>query len=344
MVASRTLAASLLAIAVAAAAPQSAIAPHLRSFLSGSLKFSAGELTDLERGKIVRHRLDATAPSEVAAVGAVRIAADKDVFVEAYRDIVRFKRGPEVLQIGRFSNPPALSDLDSLTITKEDADLRDCRVHDCDVRLPANAIARVQQEIDWSAADADARAAAVFKQLLFDHVHAYATGDSGRIAQYDDDKRPVTPLQDFEGLLKASAYIGSLAPGLDAHLRDYPHSPLAGAEDLLYWSKEKFGLTPFITVTHVTITRDAQGDYVMASKDVYSSRYFDASLTLSIAADAVDGNDGFFLVYMNRSRASALKGAFAGLRRSIVERRARGSIEENLRGLKLRLEKGFMGK
>lgn len=343
MIASRNLAASLLAMAVAAAAPQPALAPHLRSFLSGALKFSAGELTDLERGKIVRHRLDASAPSEVAAVGAVRIAADKNVFIDAYRDIVRFKRGPEVLQIGRFSNPPVLSDLDGLTITRDDADLRTCRVHDCDIRLPASAIARVQHEIDWSAADADARAAALFKQLLLDHVHAYATGESGRIAQYDDDKQPVMRMKDFEGVLDASAFIGSLVPGLDAHLRDYPRAPLAGAEDLLYWSKEKFGLTPFITVTHVTITRDAQGDYVMTSKDVYSSRYFDASLTLSIASDAVDG-DGFFVVYMNRSRASALKGAFAGLRRSIVERRARGSIEENLRSLKLRLEKGFMGR
>jgi hypothetical protein len=239
MIASRTLAASLLALAVAAAAPQSGLAPHLRSFLSGPLKFSAGELTDLERGKIVRHRLDASAPSEVAAVGAVRVAADKNVFVDAYRDIVRFKRGPEVLQIGRFSDPPVLSDLDGLTITKDDADLRTCRVHDCDIRLPASAIARVQHEVDWTAPDADARAGDLFKHLLLDHVHAYATGESGRIAQYDDDKQPVMRMKDFEGLLDGSAFIGSLVPGLDAHLRDYPHAPLAGADDLLYWSKEK---------------------------------------------------------------------------------------------------------
>jgi hypothetical protein len=343
MIAFRTLSASLLALALAADTPLSALAPHLRSLLSDALKFSPGELADLQRGKIVRHRLDVSAPSEVAAVGAVRIAADRDVFVDAYRDIVRFKRGPEVLQIGRFSNPPVLSDLDGLTVTKDDADLRGCRVHDCDIRLPASAIARVQQEIDWRAADADARAAALFKQLLFDHVHAYATGQSGRIAQYDDEEQPVMRMKDFQGLLDASPVIGTLVPGLDAHLRDYPHSPLAGAEDLLYWSKEKFGLTPFITVTHVTITHDSQGDYVMTSNDVYSSRYFDASLTLSVASNAADGN-GFFLVYMNRSRASALKGAFAGLRRSIVERRARGSIEENLRSLKLRLEKGTAGR
>ena len=28
---------------------------------------------------------------------------------------------------------------------------------------------------------------------------------------------------------------------------------MAGAEDFLYWSKEKFGIAPFITVTHVVI-------------------------------------------------------------------------------------------
>ena len=76
--------------------------------------------------------------------------------------------------------------------------------------------------------------------------------------------------------------------GLDEHIREFPDRPIAGAEDFLYWSKEKFGLTPFITVTHVTIARDAEGDYVMTSKDVYSSRYFDASLTVAIASDAVE--------------------------------------------------------
>jgi hypothetical protein len=48
-------------------------------------------------------------------------------------------------------------------------------------------------------------------------------------------------------------------------------------------------------------------------------------------------------VYVNRSRADALKGAFSGLRRSIVERRARASLEENLRLTKIRLE-GSAGK
>jgi hypothetical protein len=122
------------------------------------------------------------------------------------------------------------------------------------------------------------------------------------------------------------------------YLRSFPAGSLPGAEDFLYWSKARFGLTPFVTVTHVTIAPPTPTSAVIASKDVYSSRYFDASLTLTIASDSVGSPDAFYLVYINRSRANALKGPLAGLRRMIVERRAIASLDENLRRVKLRLE------
>jgi len=46
------------------------------------LKFSPGEVADLERGKIVRHALDANAPGEIATVGAVRVNARKEVLIK----------------------------------------------------------------------------------------------------------------------------------------------------------------------------------------------------------------------------------------------------------------------
>ena len=335
---SLSIAAAVTAVALAtAAAPATTIAPDLRTVLSKDLKFAPFELADLERGRIVKHGLDAAAPGEIAVVGATRVNARKEAFVDRVRNIEEFKRGPDVVQIGRFSDPPKLEDLASLTIGREDVDLRRCRVGSCDIRLPADVIARVPREIDWKAPNADARAAALFKQVLFENVRAYVSGGPGRIVEYDDEKRPVRPLDDFAGLLNNSPYLGTLVPGLPGHLQRFS-DPLAGAEDFLYWSKEKFGLTPFITVTHVTITRTASGAYVIASRDVYSSRYFDASLSLTIASDAV-GPTAFYLVYANRSRAYALKGPLAGLRRSIIERRAKGSVEENLRTMKLRLER-----
>jgi hypothetical protein len=322
----------------AGADPISDLQPELRVLLSKTFRFSPSDLADLEKGKVVTRRIGATTAGEAGAIGAVLVKARKETFVDRYRDIVQFKRGAEVLEIGRFSNAPSVADLASLTVGKQDVDVRSCRVGNCDIRLPAAAIVRFQKEIDWRAPDADARAAMLFKEILLSNVHAYVSGGPGRIVEYDDDEQPVHAVYDFEGLLKSSPYIEELAPGLFRHLEAFPSQALAGAEDFLYWSKEKFGLTPFITVTHVVITRPAPTTYVLASKDVYSSRYIDASLTLTIASDAVTVPDAFYLVYINRSRASALKGAFAGLRRSIVERRAKGSLDENLRAIKARLE------
>ncbi len=91
-------------------------------------------------------------------------------------------------------------------------------------------------------------------------------------------------------------------------------------------------------MTHAVITRTTAGAFVIASRDVYSSRYFDASLSYAMASPDVDTPNAFYLVYANRSRAAALKGAFASIRRSIVERRARNALEENLRNTRARLE------
>ena len=110
-----------------------------------------------------------------------KAVAEMQPLVERFRDIVHFKRGPDVLQIGRFSSPPVLHDLDALTITKDDLDLRDCRVGDCDVRLPAEAIGRFQREINWTAADADAQAAVLFKRILYEDVRTYVSGGRRRL-------------------------------------------------------------------------------------------------------------------------------------------------------------------
>jgi hypothetical protein len=333
---------ALLAAAATATAtawaPASDVQPELRALLTHDFRFSPSEVADLEKGKIVAHRLGAASAGEIAVVGAARVKAHKEAFVNRYRDIVQFKGGADVVQIGRFSDPPILDDLAALTIDKQDLDVRTCRVSDCDIRLPEDVIVRFQREIDWKAHDADEQAAALFKKVLVDDVRAYMSGGPGRIVQYDDDKRPVRPADDFAGVLKNSPYVAALVPGLPGHLLEFPVHTLPGAEDFVYWSKEKFGFTPFISVTHVTIAHPAPTSVVIASRDVYSSRYFDASLSLTIASDAVGAPDAFYLVYVNRSRANALKGILSGLRRALVERRAKAAIDDNLRATKARLE------
>ena len=84
-------------LAVSAAVPASDLPPALRKLLSKELKFTPSELAELEIGKVVAHRLGATAPGEVGAAGAIRVKGRKEAFVDLYRDIVNFKRDPDVV-------------------------------------------------------------------------------------------------------------------------------------------------------------------------------------------------------------------------------------------------------
>jgi hypothetical protein len=325
--------------ALMAAPPPSDIDPAVRGVMTRYLRFTAGELADLQNGKIVRHSTDASAPGELAVAGGARIRSSKEAFLDRMRDIARFKRGPDVTQIGRFSNPPTLQDLATLTIDNDDFDLRSCRVGDCDARLPADVIRRFQQEIGAGGADAQRRITELFKRVLLEHVIAYEKGEThGRILEYDDDEPPIRPADEFEGVLRDSPALAALVPGLPDHLRHYPSGRVPNTEDFLYWSKEKFGIAPFITATHVTILCPAVHTCVVTTKDVYSSRYIDASLAISIATDSEMSREHFYLIYANRSRANALKGGFATLRRALAGRRARSSLEENLRAIRSRLE------
>jgi len=328
-----------LAAIEARATPGSDLQPELRSLLTNALKFSPSEVADLEQGKVVAHGLGATAEGEAGAVGAARINGRKEAFIDLYRDITRFKRGPGVLAIGVFGEKPSVGDLAPLPLDTQDVNLRNCRVGHCDIRLPASAIIRFQNEIDWTASDADVQAATLFRQVLADIVRAYVSGGPGRITEYDDEKRSVRPVDDFSSLLAGAPYVDDLVPGLAAHLEGPSTNPLPGSEDIVYWSKERWGdLDPFVTVTHVAIPRLVRVGRVIASRDVYSSRFLDASLSVTIASGAVSTPEAFYLVYINRSRADALKGKAADLRRSVVERRSKRGLEENLKLMKLRLE------
>lgn len=320
----RSLAWLLLCAAGAAVAQERDIEPEVSEALTAQLRFTAQELAALRRGQVVKHGLPSRAAGEIAVVGAVRIAAPKNAFFANVRDIARFKSGPEVLQIGRFSSPPALEDLAALTIDRNDFDVASCRVGDCGVRLPASLIERFAREIDRRAPDAQARGAALFKQILIDDVTAFLSG-ADHLAQYDDGNKPIRRRDEYDGIRANMPEIGALMP--------------AAAERFLYWSKEKFGLDPFITVTEVSIACRSASTCLMTTRDVYSSRYLDASVALVIATDA-GSPEAFYLVYDNRSRASALKGSLGGLRRSLAERRARGGLEDSLKTIKKLLEKG----
>jgi len=223
----------MLVGAATLAAVESDIDTAIRGVLTRYLRFTTSELADLQAGKIVRHGLDSTAAGEVGVVGAVRIKAPKATFLTRVRDIARFKSGPDVLQIGKFSRPPTIDDLASLTVEPSDFDVRECKVGDCDVRLPAAVIQRLEREVYLNALDVQQQAAARFKQVLLEDVTAYVSGGPGRFEQYDGGSRPIRPLDEFDGVLRSSPALAALVPGLPDHLNSFPSSRLPDAEDFL---------------------------------------------------------------------------------------------------------------
>jgi hypothetical protein len=130
----------------------------------------------------------------------------------------------------------------------------------------------------------------------------------------------------LRAIIEHSPYLGAIAPAYPRYLLEFPKVSLPVIDSFVYWSKEVFGLKPVVSVTHVSVYQNPAVPTMLigASKQIYASHYFEASLGLTMAVD--DGSldrPGMYLLYVNRTFADALSGAMSGLRRSAAARRAR---------------------
>jgi hypothetical protein len=316
---------------------------ELQTFLQSKLQFSKQEIGDVQKGKVVAKVLPSEG-HEVAVFGITPIKAPADFFVDSFRDIERFKKGTFVLQVKKFSTPPRLEDLDQLTIDDSDWNaLKKCKVGDCDVKLPQDMILRLRREMDWSAPNAREKATELFRAAALEYVDAYLQGGNQELTEYNDKKQPVRLAEEFDAIMEASPYIFEYDPKFHDYLHDYPKKKLEAVEDFVYWSKEKFGLKPVISITHVSIYK-VPGSHVtlMASKQIYASHYFESSLGLTVTVEVEESpNPTFYLLYFNRSRSDGLRGGFSGLTRGIVKGRARSGAQDNLEKIRRTIEERY---
>ncbi len=317
--------------------------------LSQKLKFSAADLRALDAGSAVIKTLDTSVREELAHVGAVYLDAPSGRFVERFRDIVQFESGPGIPQIGRFSSPPRLEDLKSLTLPRTDvATLHRCRPGDCDVKLPEAAMRRFRDEVDWSSPTAALQANEVAREMIFELVRAYQAEGNAALGHYDDGDEPLPVAKQFRGLLANSDPLPDPVPELLAYLDDYPHGRLEGAEDFFYWTVVDFGLKPTIRVNHVTIypLRETSPPsprsivrYAVAIKQLYASHYFHTTLELRfLLDDDRRAGGGTALISVTRARNDGMTG-FKGLFvRPIVRSRSREAVRSYLDQVKRQVE------
>ena len=319
--------AALLAVAVTVAVSGSAAQDS--PFVIKHAGFTAADLKRIDRGEVVTRPLTADG-GEVALAAAALVRAPVRFYLERFRGIESFKRSAEVLQIGRFSDPPTVGDLRNLTIDADDIEhLRACRPGKCDLKLPDEAMARMSGRTDLDTA---------FREWLAEYVARYLREGNNALAVYHHEKVPRRLADPLRQIVERLAFLRDEWPALGSALGGFTGRLPAGLEQFVYWSKEKPPGKVVINVTHVVIQPETAGTAVLATKQIYASRYMHASLGVSVLIDRTTSEGPRTLVvYMNRTHVDLFDG-LGRMIRPIVRSRARGSSERMLRGLRTRLE------
>jgi hypothetical protein len=326
---------------LSASGPRQASAPPAaRDLLREIAQVTDGEWATVMRGEPIAKVL-ATDSREVAVAGAVRIAAASERLAGRYREIEHLKRGAVVLALGRFSTLPQPDDLVSAPLEDYDLDLRDCRPGNCRVRLGEPEIARFHREVDWRAPDWRERSRTVWREVLAGYAAAYSREGRRALPTFVNKPEPLHVPADVSLLVKRFEFIGAFAPAYLAYLREFGPGGPAGLDEVLYWSKEDFGVRAVLRLSHQTIYRppDAPRTMLIATNQIYANHYLDAGLTLTMAIDAADGDGpAFHMIAISRVRTRSLSGLLRTFVRSTVENRSRDALRKILAATKASLE------
>jgi hypothetical protein len=300
--------------------------PDIERVLTERFGFSATDLAQLHGGQSVTE----TAPiegAEMAVFGAVRIPDDKERLVRWIRDVEGFRKAADVGISRKLGSPPAINDFGELSLDAgELAALQKCKPGDCALRLGDRAIARFQADVDWSAADAGRRANLLTRQLLLGYTEAYLRGGDRALGAAHNEGQPRLVSDGFHALIQEATNLHALDSPLATYLERYPTAPSVPVEEFLYWAKGGLGPEPSITLHHLVIQRDQGSGIFIADKQLYASRYVDASLLVLWLAPPPDGQ-GYYLLAGLRARSSMLEGFMARMLRGRIEEESRSYLQ-----------------
>ena len=325
--------AGLLALAPPAAVR--AQEPPPRPFLRKVIQLDDGQLAAMEKGEVVTKMLPTTEKAEIAAFGVVKAAGTVDRLITLARDVQKFRQVPEIPEMGRFSTPAKLEDLKGLTHPPADiAALKKCKPGSCDVKIGTKGLELVSK-IDWSAPDAESRAVAIFNQAIVDYVTAYQKGGTAAMGNVLDKKEEKSRAQEYRTLLTNSPYLVEYVKEFNDYLVAYPNGKLAGADDVLYWAKDTFGLKPVVSVYHMTVYKGPRG-VLLASKLLGATHYFNAALEIMAAVPAADGKS-LYLLSLYRTRIDPPTGMLSGMLMGKVRSGVETGVKANLETARKRL-------
>jgi hypothetical protein len=333
------VAAVVIAAALSAGGTSGDVSSSPFAFFEPAIPISVAERAKLDDGEPVVKMLPARG-RELALFAAVRVDASPERLIEWGRRVESTRNARYLPAVARFSNPPQLEDVQTLSLTDDDLeDLRRCRPGDCAVKLSAHEMARLQTVLDGSL-DWKADAQRGFREAVVDRAFAYqARGDPGALP-YADDMVVVAPNAEFALIVERLGFLQPQLPRLAEYLKFYPRVDCADVvESFLYWSTETLGIKPITNITHVTVVRGADPwapEALVASKQVFASHYKNAAL--AVTAMVGSAQSGRYLVYIHRSHVDMLDGTLGGVVRLMIERRVRAEAPDVLVALRRKLE------
>jgi hypothetical protein len=314
--------------------------PTTRELLRDIMQATDAEWAAVSRGEPIARAIGTDA-REIAVAGAVRIAAASERLADRYRDVENLKRSAIVLDMGRLSKPARAADFASIPLEPYSLDLRDCRLGECRVRLGEPEIARFHREVDWGAADWPQRSQAVWRDVLAGYAIAFGRDGRRALPTLVNKREPLSVPDELSLIVDHLEFVSAYAPSFFAYLREFGPGGPQGMDEVMYWSKEDFGVRPVLRLSHQAIyrTTGTPRTVLVATNQVYADHYLDAGMTLTMAIDASEnGKPAFYMISVSRARTRSLSGILRALIRSTVQSRSRDALRKILASTKASLE------
>jgi hypothetical protein len=300
---------SAVVMGTAATTRQATMLPaRLDDYIANFVRPSASERRQILEGRPVARLLPADPSKEVSVFGIVWIQSSIARYLELARNIEELESGKGFNITRRISSPPRLADFDAMRVTPEDfADLRTCRVGDCQMKLGEETLQHLRSSIDWSRPNAHEQVNRLMRQAAFDYVTGYLEGGNERLATYRDGARPTFVADEFREMVAGMPLLTTFMPSLKDYLLGFPAVAMPDATSFLYWQETDFGLKPTVRISHVTMRETSEGAFV-ASKMLYATHYFWTGIELRLLVPDPARGQGFWFVTINRSRSDGLRG------------------------------------
>jgi hypothetical protein len=271
------------------------------------LGFSKDEVGYLQNGRMVTHSIENRAPGEFGIIAAqvynIPVYFFRDFFryAENYGSLLNFE------QIGKFKQTPDLQDLRSLRLSDSELkELLNCRSGSCNLSLTAEEIQRIPSNPDLSTSEGIESFTDAYRLILLHRLLAYREKGIRSFTGTGEDSNVVST-QLVEDHLYRFAHIQAYFPLLREHILDYPKTKDPRTDEFFYWTKERLGSKPIISIRHVFSQRVGE-DYVQASVLVYSSHSYLSSISITHLINYSDMQVPRTLVVMEQRTLTSLHG------------------------------------